>query len=275
MHREDDFVSVAVFNGHFAVRREYEFVTEFAPVALHIHELAAFLDAAVVNVIGIALIFAVRHTHKAVPVVSADERVARHLCRQPLAFRLRLIFFVDERLRRFLRNEIISALRPCPVFYVVADGNDVIFLPFDDGYAMPVLVALDMHDGQSPRRFRPVPFFLHFFLLLFRFFFHRADTGDKPVQYRGMGRHFKLPAMFHIFPDRNGFCPSLCFGRKPSVPIMALHGACQHIPDALHAELFHKLSFKPLVQPIPVEVLIYRLLYLVSALDIRLQRASV
>lgn len=31
----------------------------------------------------------------------------------------------------------------------------------------------------------------------------------------------------------------------------------------------------PLVQPIPVEVLIYRLLYLVSAFDIRVQRASV
>ena len=167
MCRKDDLVSVAVFNGHFAVRREYEFVTEFAPVALHIHELPAFLDAAVVNVIGIVLVFAVRHTHKAVSVVSADERVARHLCRQPLVFRLRLILFVDERLRRFLRNEIISALRPCSVFYVVADGNDVIFLPFDDGDVMPVLVALDMHDGQSPRRFRPVPFFLHFFLLLF------------------------------------------------------------------------------------------------------------
>ena len=56
---------------------------------------------------------------------------------------------------------------------------------------------------------------------------------------------------------------------------MALHGACQHIRYALRAELFHKFSFKPLVQPIPVEVLIYRLLYLVSAFDIRLQRASV
>ena len=302
--------------------------------------------------------------------VSANERVTRYLRRKPFPFLLflRFIVFIDIFLRRVLRGELVFALLPSSILYVILYGDHEIALALYNGNVTPVLVLFDMYDGQTLFRFRPVLFFLHFFsfffflqyfathrqklvrldsdisilsicavllelfhfredrlilidrlaeyrkkpaaalvqhicpvpapvgrvlfvderiidflfrllLLFFRHLLRRflclPYTVDEPVQNGGMRADYKLTPVIALLCNCNGFCPFLRFGGIPPVPIVFLHGIRKHIFHPIHAELFDELIFKAFVQVHTVKIVSDRLLYLVLALDIRLQRLSV
>ena len=196
------------------------------PVALQIDKLAAVLDAVVEHVVGVFLVFPVRHTEERMPVVSADERVARYLRSQPFRFLffLRFIVFIDIFLRRVLRGKIVPALRPRSVLYVIPDGYNEIALALYNGNVMTVLVLFDMYDGQALFRFRPVPFFLHFssFFFFLRYFAaHRQKLVRLDSDISILSVCAVLLELFHFREDRLILIDRLAeYRKKPAAALL-------------------------------------------------------
>ena len=117
--------------------------------------------------------------------------------------------------------------------------------------------------------------FKNFFVAFLIAFLQLPNAVDKSVQNGGMRADCKLTPVLALLCNCNGFCPFLRFGGIPPVPIIFLYRICKDISHAFQTELFNKRIFKAFVQVHTVEIVSDRLLYLVLALDIRLQRLSV